>query len=750
MATGRSRGIALLAVLVGGLGLGGAATLPASPPAATPIWAVQLNWEDGSAPWPASVFTQLAAQGITSAEINLEWGEIEPRQGQFRFGALDADLAGAASAHVQLIPIFWESVWTGNPAPWAAGRDVLSSGALSAMPSWWNPQVQSGYFDYVAATIAHIRNRPGFGGAFLDYGWLDAAWGPPPQGATGIAGYSTEDVARFHQWLPTRYGTLRRFNREQGTDFAAWADVPAARPGQALFAVYQAFRAWSVEDTYARLTALVRRETSAPLYYYWGGDVGQAGQFMNLPDTYFQLARRYRVTVVLDDAEETGLALLFGSLARAYGVRLLQEWTPAPQGLAAEAAQWLGHANLGAPNGAGLDFFEYGGGPEFQTGYPEYLQWIGPLAAERGAYPQQPVAVYVSFAGAFQDAGALAGISAELGALWRQAPTAFRVVTDREVAAGLVRLSQFRAVLPLTGDDAAVRAYAAGGGRVVSSGAALRASTSPYLTFDPAAGVLEAAPEVDIAADRAWISVAEVSPEWPYSGSAEIHYAGLGLPDRPHHLVQAGTGQPIAARTVPGGLEVPLDLASGALAVWELLPGPAAAGAAPVQAAPPAAGASVTAVAGQPAQGLDFLEVGAGTAGGDGSLQLVASGGQPAISTETLAQLGTGGAFVYLQLDPSSAVHAAARVRVAVTYLATPGQGFQVQYDGARGAYENGPAVVSPGSGAWTTAEVTLGDARFAEAQNWSADLRLAVRDGTRPLLVRRVQITASQPSISS
>ena len=128
----------------------------------------------------------------------------------------------------------------------------------------------------------------------------------------------------------------------------------------------------------------------------------------------------------------------------------------------------------------------------------------------------------------------------------------------------------------------------------------------------------------------------------------------------------------------------------------------------------------------------------------------MASGGQPAISTETLAQLGTGGAFVYLQLDPSSAVHAAARVRLAVTYLATPGQGFQVQYDGARGAYENGPAVVRPGRGAWTPAEVTLGDARFAEAQNWSADLRLAVRDGTRPLLVRRVQITASQPSISS
>ena len=746
-----------------------ACSRPAAPAQGQPIWSVQLAWQN----WPTSTYADLQRQGANHAELNLQWNQIEPRRSQFNFTVLDANLAAAAAAHIRLIPIFWQSVWTGNPPAWVSSHDLTSTGATAAIPAWWNRADRQAYFDYVTTTIAHIRSSPGFGGAFLDYGWLDAMWGQPPQGGAGINGYAAEDIARFHRWLPSEYGSLRRFNAPFGTHYASWAAVPAARPGQPLFSVYQAFRAWSVQETYGALTAAVRRVTAAPLYYYWGGDLANAGQFFNLPDTFFALARRYHVTVVLDDADHTGLAILFGSLARAYGVPLLQEWTPRPSGLTAEVAQWLGHVGFGAPREVGLDFFLFQGGQEYQTGYPVFSKWIGALNRMRGAYPQQPVAVYVSFGAAFERAAALAGISDRLAAVWQQAPTGLQVVTDREVASGVVRLAAFRAVLPLTGTDAAVQAYAAHGGHLVQDAAGLLAAAPAYVTLAPAAGLVETVPTVDAAARRAWITVAEVNAQWAYDGAATVHYAGLGLPDGQYHLVEAETGQAVPAVAVAGGLEVPLHLASGEFHVWELLPGAgtgwavagtgagtgtgaggpgAGAGGAGTGAGAGVAGAAsarpgpatVAATAGEPPDGLAFLGVGATGKGSDGNLDLVTQGGVRALASQTVARLATPAAFLYLQIDPSSAVYAARRIQVAVTYLAVAGQGFQVQYDGAKGAYENGQSVSSPGTGKWTTATVTLPDARFAEAQNGGADLRLAVRDGKQPLVVREVRLTAA------
>lgn len=735
--------LAPLAAALGTAALLGSCARPAAGPPPGGIRAVQLAWRA----WPVSTFRQLADQGLNRAELNLEWGALEPQPGRFSFGVLDADLAAAAAAHVELIPIFWESVWTGNPAPWVTSRDITSTGATAAIPAWWNPAARQAYFTYVTTTVAHIRRSPGFGGAFLNYGWLDATWGQPPSPAAGVTGYAPDDVAEFHRWLPLEFRSLRAFNRAYATHYASWDSVPAARPGQPGFAVYQAFRAWSVQETYARLTARVRRETSAPLYYYWGGDLSNEPAFLNLPDSFFALARRYRVTVVLDDAENTGLAVLFGSLARAYGVPLLQEWTPAGSGYAAEAARWLGHEGLGAPEAAGLDFFLFQGGREYAAGFPVFARWAAPLGAMDGAYPQQPVALYVSFASAFRSADALTGTSAEIGALWSEAHVGLQVVTDRELAAGVARLSAFRAVLPVTGPDAALRAYAAQGGHVVGSAAALEAYASPYASFAPAAaGLVEAVPVAAPASRRAWISIAAVNPTWPYSGTVTILPGGLGLPAGAYHLVEEPGGQQVPYRAVAGGLAVPLDLAPGAFELWELAAG---AGSLPPPAGPSAApgapaASTVAAVAGQAPAGLAFLGVGAAAAGSDGNLDLVAQGGLQAVATWPTGRSRTPGSFVYLQIDPSSPVDAAAAVRVQVTYLATPGQGFQVQYDGTGGPYEPGPSVASPGTGAWTTATVTLRGARFDEGQNGGADLRLFARDGSQPLVVREVEISAA------
>ncbi len=553
---------------------------------AGPIWAAQLAWSPAGAPmfpavlaaWPESTFAQLAARGIHYAEINMEWSAVEPSPGQFTFQTLSLDLANAAQAHVRLIPIFWYAVWGGNPPPWINQYDIGSNGATSQVPTWWSSFNRHAYFTYVTQTIAHIKSSPGFGGAFLDYGWLDYMWGPGPGSGQSVNGYAPQDIARFHAWLPTRYHSLADFNRMYGTQYDSWQAVPAADPGQPLFSVYQHFRAWSVAETYGRLTALVRQQTSAPLYYYWGGGFGGAGTAFNLPDTFFQLARRYHVTVVLDDADHTGLALLFGSLARAYGVRLFEEWTPRASGLHAEIVEFLGHYGFGAPNEVGMDFFLYQGGREYTVGFPQYVRWIPVLSRIHGAYPLQPVAVYVSYTSAFDYPQALSGMSERLAGIWRALPLAFTVVTNQEVAAGVVRLQQFRAVLPLNGGSGpTITAYRRHGGRVLDHAWQLARYASPYVTLDPLSEGVEVVPTVDRAARTAWMTLTAWESIWRYRhGVAIIRLAGLGLPPGRYHVVDAATGAPIPSYPSPAELRVPLNMTPGQMRVWEVLPGPGA------------------------------------------------------------------------------------------------------------------------------------------------------------------------------
>lgn len=703
--------------------------------------------------WPESVFRGLRDNGIDYAEINLAWSTIEPDEDDFDFLALDLDLANAAAQGVKLIPIFWYSVWRGNPAPWIQDYDKGSGGAAAEIPTWWSARNQNGYFHYVAQTIDHIKGDPAFGGAFLNYGWLDYMWGPAP-GGKGVPGYAPEDVATFHRWLPTQFRTLEQFNRQHRTAFISWDQVPAASPGQPLFSIYQRFRAWSVEDTYDRLTELVRRRTTAPLYYYFGGGLEGAGVAFNLPDIFFRLARKHNVTVVLDDANTTSLALLFGSLARAYGVQLLQEWTPQGPGqqpqlneLKARAAQWLVHTGLSAPQDLGQDFFIFQGAspnqqPLYTVGFPMYTTWLKSYAGVEGAYPEQPVAVYLSFALAFEEPTALGFLNSRLEDLWRTRPSGFVTVTDLELSAGVVSLSRFKAVLPLNGaTDPAVLAYAATGGRVLNYAEELTDYAPSYAVFAPSVGMVEVVPIVDTVTRRAWIGLASIHPAWGYDGILTLQLAGLNLPDGEYHLTTVDN-RAIGSYPVPGGLQVPLHLKPGDLELWQMLPGPGAFLATPPTLAGGIIDPQVRAVAGGPVAGLRFLFLDSNQQSNDGNLRLVTQREKPAVASGTIEQLRTGGAYIYLQLNPASPVRSARRILLSVTYFSTPGQGFIVQYNGEKGPYEGGPRISSTGNGAWVTATVALPDAQFRGAQNGGADLRLAVINGREPLYVHEVTIT--------
>jgi hypothetical protein len=186
-------------------------------------------------------------------------------------------------------------------------------------------------------------------------------------------------------------------------------------------------------------------------------------------------------------------------------------------------------------------------------------------------------------------------------------------------------------------------------------------------------------------------------------------------------------------------------LGAATLAQWNVVAGTPPSGTASSSCPVTETGAtSVTATAGQAGSGLQFLGVGQTSSGSDGNLTQITQGGEQAVETWTTAQSGTGDANVYLQLNPMSAVEAATAVTVQVTYWATAGQGFTVQYDTPSNAYQNGPTVTSPGTGTWTTATVQLTGAQFEEAQNGGADLRLNVTNASAPLIVQSVTMSAT------
>ncbi len=725
----------------------------------TPIWSTQLDFDNNGTPWSESFFAGLASDGLTTAELNLPWGTIEPTAGTFSFTEWDTELANASAAGIQLIPIFWQAGWGGSPAPWINDFEVGSGGAQGPAPAWWDPTEQSEYLTYVEDTIQNAISQPGgYGGAILDYGYLDAQW--DLNGAGG--GYAADDISEFQNtYLPQTYGTIATFNSDNGTSYSSFSQVPAAAPGQALFGVFQAFRAWSVKTTYGQLTANVRGITaSTPLYYYFGGGFGNATSYANNPDTFFQLAKQYNVTVIDDDASSQGLTLTFGSLSRAYGVKVAQEWTAPPDNsqLAAKAVSWISLYSMGLPQGGGEDFFIHDGTEKDTVGFPIYTSWLPTLKSLSGTYPQQQAAVYIDFSQGYGNTsgGSLNNAENEIANLWLNYQAGFSVVTSQEVNNGAVKLSQFKAVLPLNGVDANLTAYKSAGGTVLTQAEQLTQYTTAYAEIDaPDVGDLQTVPAVAANGNSASITLANITSGTTYNAPIAFSPAGLGLNSGNYYLVNAATGAAVPQTQQSNGLLcASADIGAATLAQWNVVAGAPPSGTASSGCPVTETGAaSVTAMAGQASAGLQFLDVGQTNAGSDGNLTQITQGGEQAVETWTSSQSGAGDANVYLQLNPMSAVEAAANVTVQVTYWATAGQGFTVQYDTAGNAYQNGPTVSSPGTGTWATASVQLTGVQFDEAQNDSADLRLNVTNASAPLIVQNVTMSvtnSSSPTLSA
>jgi hypothetical protein len=693
-----------VAVVIGALVTAPFVSAGAATPAAatTPIWSTQLDFDNNGTAWSESSFAALKADGLTTAEINMSWNVVEPKQGTFSYTELDQEIANASAAGVHLVLIFWYSGWGGSPASWVTSHEQTSTGAQSATPAWWDPTDEPAYLTYVTSAVKHVAAEAGYGGSILDYGRLDSFLDSTVSG--GIDGWAAADVNEFHNvYLPQTYSSISAFNTANKTSYTSFSQVPAAAPGQALAGVYQLFRVWSVQQVYGQLTADVRAVTaSTPLYYYFGGHVGNFQTIVNVPEIFFSLGKKYNVTVIEDAANSTGIDLLFGSMGSSYGVNVATEWTAPTDStqFAAQAVQWIDNYGFMLPNGAGTDFFIHDGTSKDTVGFPIYTNWVANLKNLSGTYPQQPVAVYLDDSLAYGNAsgGALGAPENNIADLWDQYQAGFQVVTSQEVNTGIVKLSSFKAVLPINGVDANLTAYKDGGGNLLTTGSQLSQYAPAYASLANS-GILQVVPDVATAKTSAQLTLADINSGTAYNNSVTINPTGLGLVAGTYHVVNA-SGVAVPQTAVSGGICASANLSAASLARWSVVAGAIPSGtAAPSNCANSAPIACGTLTANHSIAANQSLASCNGTYNldmqGDGNLVLYHSGS--AIWSSGTA--GTAAVKASMQGDGNFVLYTSTGTAVWSTKTSSTGARLSVQNDGNVVIYSaTGTALWSSGT----------------------------------------------------
>ncbi|HEV2500924.1 MAG TPA: beta-galactosidase [Terriglobia bacterium] len=551
-----------------------------------PFWWAQIDFtKPHGIAWSVSDFATLAQSGMNGVEINLDWADIEPQKDRYDFQLLDRYMEEAAKVHLKIYLLFWESLWGEkqgkNPPPWISARDISSDGFAAEEPPWWDENSRKAYFNYVAHTIDHVKASPGFGGVYASYGWLDSEWGAAPQGSHGVTGYAPADIQAFYRWLPQTYKTIANFNQRWQSSYHSWNSIPVPRPGDRLFPLYQRFRQYSVLEAFNAISQLVRAHTNATLLYSWGGQIcGLIGPTVqgNDPDAFFEVAKKYHAIINLDDANAPGLALLFGSLARSYGVPLLQEWTPHRGDLRPEVPQWLGHIGLAAPREVGEDFFIYPPASQrlgFVEAWSAYREWHATMAKViQGKTPEQPVAVIVPMHQISLSANlnTFPNLTQELGDFWQHYYVLPHFITDQQVAERDVSLQQFRAVVDLGNEVAALsplKEYAAKHPVLKTLDQAIP-YLRPYVAVDPPTDSLEVTPTVK--GSIVWLTFANCNDQHAYSGTIRFNPAAVGLrPASPFRVKDAKTGQPVPATRGTGGtIQWQIDLPRAGFQILQL------------------------------------------------------------------------------------------------------------------------------------------------------------------------------------
>jgi len=332
------------------------------------IWSTQVPWlASNGAPHNFQYFEEIASYGYNAIILCVPWGEIEVGPNQFNFTLLDTYVNYTRKLNLGVIfaLLYGVSCSSGDPNP--EPQFLLKNGEMEVNPngqedspaylSWWNATDRSYFFGFVKAVIERYNSYPNVRGYLINYGWLDDDWGPAVNGMP--MGYSASDIKEYATvYLPSIYKNITSLNKAWGTDYSSFSQVNT--PG----GDYQDFRIWSINVTYSYIYSMARNLTRKELFLYWGGSPDDA-YAIQFPYIYFSLAKKYNVTIILDDADNLEFAQDFSGLARQYGVSLMMEWTPS-EGIGNKAyyAYYLSHPALAYPYLRGEDYFVFirGGG----------------------------------------------------------------------------------------------------------------------------------------------------------------------------------------------------------------------------------------------------------------------------------------------------------------------------------------------------------------------------------------------------
>jgi hypothetical protein len=230
------------------------------------------------------------------------------------------------------------------------------------------------------------------------------------------------------------------------------------------------------------------------------------------------------------------------------------------------------------PEGGGEDFFIHDGTQKDTVGWPVYTQYLSTIQGISGSYPQQPAAVYMDFSQPYGNpsGGAVNAMEDATTSLWNGYQAGFVVVTSQEVNNGTVKLSSYKAVLPMNGIDANLNAYKAAGGTLLTSGSQLAQYAPAYATLTNS-GVLQTIPAVASTHTSATITLADVTSSTSYTSGVTFNIAGLGLNAGSYHLTNA-SGAVIAQTAVTGGVCASPNLQPASLVQWNLVAGAIPAG----------------------------------------------------------------------------------------------------------------------------------------------------------------------------
>ncbi len=324
------------------------------------IWSVDIISRE--APYPFQYFQEIKAYGYNTVEIDVPWADVEVGPNEFNFTVLDQ--YARYTERLNLGVIFLLIYGDDGPIP----AFLLKNGELEVNPngqtdsppylSWWNATDRFYFLLYLKAVIERYNSYPNVRGYLINYGYCDDGWGPPANGLP--MGYSRSDVKEYLSvYLPSVYKNITALNEAWKTHYLSFSQISAPGPD------YQQFRIWSMFATYSEIYSMVRNITNKELFLYYGGSPEDA-YALQFPYIYFSLAKKYNVTIILDDADQLELAQMFSGLAKQYGVGLMMEWTPS-FGLRNRAyyAYYLSHLALAYPYLRGEDYWAWITWPNF-------------------------------------------------------------------------------------------------------------------------------------------------------------------------------------------------------------------------------------------------------------------------------------------------------------------------------------------------------------------------------------------------